>query len=235
MNPRFRLAVFALTTAAWTGFSDHGVELPRATEVPTHARMHAPGSSRGARIAERLHRRGWSAELSVAAIAALPIVELRGAIPVGVWYFGMPWYRALLWAWVGNLVPVPLILLLLEPVSKLARRRRWGDRFMEWLMSRARRRIAEVQRYEKIGLAVFVAIPLPATGAWTGAMVAVLLSMPFMDALLWISVGVLVAGVIVTSLTLLGWAGVGIAAVALLAMAASGVRTRMRRPSRRSE
>jgi uncharacterized membrane protein len=163
--------------------------------------------------------------MCVAAIAALPVVELRGAIPVGVWYFQLPWWRALLWAYLGNLLPVPLILLLLEPISRFARRRRWGDRFMEWLLRRARRRVADVARYEKIGLALFVAIPLPATGAWTGAMVAVMLSMPWFEAFVWISVGVLVAGFIVTVLTLLGWVGAGIAAAVLLAMAIRAARS----------
>jgi uncharacterized membrane protein len=80
-----------------------------------------------------------------------------------------------------------------------------------------------IEKYERVGLVLFVAIPLPITGAWTGSIAAVLLGMSFKKAILSIFLGVLIAGVIVTCLTLLGWAGAIIAGFVLCVLAILGM------------
>jgi len=148
--------------------------------------------------------------LAVLAIAASPISELRGAIPVAISVFHFPWYYAFLLAVIGNLLPVPFILLLFNSVSQLLRKISFLEQLLNWLFERARRRGKIIKRYERIGLALFVAIPLPMTGAWTGSLVAVLFGLKFRYAFLSIFIGVLVSGVIVTCATLFGWAIAGL-------------------------
>ena len=144
--------------------------------------------------------------LATIGIAASPISELRGAIPIAISVYDFPWYYALLFGLIGNLLPVPFILLFLNAIIPLLCKVRFLDKFIQWFFARTRRRGRIVERYERIGLALFVAIPLPITGAWTGSILAVLLGLRFRQAFLSITAGVLIAGVIVTCATVLGWA-----------------------------
>lgn len=162
-------------------------------------------------------------ELIVVIIAALPIFELRGAIPVAINLFKFPWYYAFLLAFIGNILPVPFILIFLERIVKVLSRFDIFRRFFDWLFTRTKRRTGSLQKYERIGLMVFVAVPLPLTGAWTGALLAVLVGMPFWRAFISITLGVLIAGVIITCLSILGWIGAVIAAVALCVFAILGL------------
>jgi len=141
-----------------------------------------------------------STELSVLIMAALPISELRGAIPLGA-IRGLPVVETYLLAVAGNLIPVIPLLLFLKPVSEKLSRFRITKRFFEWLYGRTKKRAEIVQKYEAIGLSLFVAIPLPITGAWTGCVAASLFRIKFKYALPAIICGVLLAGLIVTSLT----------------------------------
>jgi uncharacterized membrane protein len=143
--------------------------------------------------------------LKVLGFALLPIFELRGAIPLAVLEYDFPWYNAYIISVIGNMLPVPFILLFLNAVTRILSRFTLFDRFFKWLFTYTKRRGTMIEKYERIGLVLFVAIPLPVTGAWTGSIVAVLLGMSFKRALLSIFFGVLIAGVIVTCLTLLGW------------------------------
>jgi uncharacterized membrane protein len=138
-------------------------------------------------------------------ISAAPISELRGGIPTGLFEFDLSWYSVFLVSFLGNLLPVPFLLLFLDPLSKYLSRIKIFDRVLEWLFKRTRRRGRTVERYGRIGLTLFVAVPLPVTGAWTGALVAFLLGMEFKHAFLSIALGVFIAGVIVTSVCLAGW------------------------------
>ena len=172
---------------------------------------------------EELLSLGFSKTLVVLIIAALPIFELRGALPVAINLFHFPWYYALPLAIIGNLLPVPVILLFLEAISRWLSKIGLFDRFLHWLFERTRKRGRVVERYERIGLALFVAIPLPVTGAWTGSLVAVLFGLKFKHAFLSIFIGVCIAGIIVTCLSLLGWTGAVIAGIVLCALAISGL------------
>jgi uncharacterized membrane protein len=160
--------------------------------------------------AEQLTSLDFSSVLVVLAIAASPISELRGAIPMAIVQFHFPWYYAFAISVIGNLLPVPFILLFLDTASRLLSKVRFFDRLLKWLFERTRRRGKIIERYELIGLALFVAVPLPLTGAWTGSLAAVLFGLKFRHAFLSISIGVLIAGAIVTSATLLGWTIAGL-------------------------
>ena len=148
--------------------------------------------------------------LAVLAIAASPISELRGAIPVAITGFHFPWYYAFFLSIIGNLLPVPFILLFLDTSSRLLSKIGIFKRMLQWLFERTRRRGKIIERYERIGLILFVAIPLPVTGAWTGSVAAVLFGLRFKHALLSIFIGILIAGTIVTCATLLGWSIFGL-------------------------
>ncbi len=143
--------------------------------------------------------------LKVLAIAALPISELRGAIPTAVVVFNFPWYHAFLISIVGNLLPVPFLLYFLNTIIRILSKIGFLEKVLGRLSENARKRGKIIEKYERIGLVLFVAIPLPVTGAWTACLAAVLLGLRFRYSLVSISIGILIAGIIVTSITLLGW------------------------------
>ncbi len=140
--------------------------------------------------------------LAVFCIAMLPIFELRGAIPAA-YAMGMDqtWLIYLL-AVAGNFVPVLPILLLLNPIETRLRRFRLVDRFLDWLFRRTRSRSDMIRKYESLGLILFVAIPAPMTGAWTGAIAAYLFKLPLRLAVPCIILGILIAGIVVTLVSL---------------------------------
>ena len=153
---------------------------------------------------EELLNLGFAKELVVLVTSALPILELRGGIPVAIGLFDFSWYYALLLAVIGNLLPIPFILLFLNSATRFLSRVPFFDRILTWLFERTRRRGRIIEKYKRIGLVLFVAIPLPVTGAWTGSLAAVLFGLRFRHAMLSIFIGVLIAGVIVTCLSLSG-------------------------------
>jgi len=171
---------------------------------------------------EALIASGLAKELIVIIIAALPVVELRGALPVAINVFHMPWYRAFCLAVIGNLLPVPILLLFFDSLAKAISKVDIGKRLVNWVLQRTRRHGEVIERYERIGLILFVAIPLPVTGAWTGSIAAFLLGLKFNYAFLSILCGVIIAGAIVTCLCLLGWVGAAIAGIGLSALAILG-------------
>jgi uncharacterized membrane protein len=156
--------------------------------------------------------------LEVFLTAAAPISELRGAIPLGILDLDLKWQVVFPIALAGNLVPIPFILLLLGPVARILSRIRLFDRLLNWIFEISRRRGGLVERYGALGLVLFVAIPLPITGAWTGSIVAFLLGLSFWRAFPAIVLGVLIAGTIVTTLTVIGWWGALIAGLGLFAL-----------------
>lgn len=156
-------------------------------------------------------------------ISAAPIVELRLAIPLAIHEYDLPWASALIAALLGNLLPVPFLLLFLERGQQLARKNQFFARALDWVFERTRRHGTIVQKYERIGLMLFVAIPFPGTGAWTGSLAAFLFGVPLRQALISIVAGVFIAGVIVTTLSLLGWVGAAIAGACLILLAALGL------------
>ena len=145
-------------------------------------------------------------ELSVIVVAMLPIFELRGAIPLG-FYLEMPLVKTFILAAVGNFIPVIPLYFLLLPISNVLSRTPLFKAFFDWLFSHTKKRADIVQRYEALGLMLFVAIPLPITGAWTGTVAAAIFKIRFKHTILAIIFGIIIAGFIVTTLCLLGKLG----------------------------
>jgi uncharacterized membrane protein len=144
---------------------------------------------------------GLPRPVAVFLIATLPVSELRGAIPWALFGTGgeaMTAVPAYLVAVAGNAVPVIPLLLWLNPLSRLLSRNRWGEHFMNWVFRRTRHRSRLVQKYEALGLILFVAVPLPVTGAWTGSVAAFLFGIPLRWALPAIMTGILIAGLVVS-------------------------------------
>ena len=140
--------------------------------------------------------------LTTLLVSMLPVVELRGAIPVGVG-LGLPVWQAAVISMIGNLLPVPFIIAFVRTLMDWLRQR--SDRakkFVAWLEKKGTgKRADRVRRAKFWGLFLFVAIPLPGTGAWTGALVAVLLNMRIKNSLPPIILGVMVAGLLVSLAT----------------------------------
>ncbi len=158
--------------------------------------------------------RGLSPELAVFITSMLPIIELRGSLPLAINLFHIAWFKAFLISFLGNIIPVPFIILLLKPAVRFLSKIKILSKFFDWLFNRTRKRGDYViKKYKEIGLLAFVAVPLPGTGAWTGALIAFLFDLEFKKSLLIISLGVLIAGIIVLSLCMLGWYGAVIAVI----------------------
>ena len=134
-------------------------------------------------------------------VSMIPVIELRGGIPFGVALGLNPWV-AMMACVVGNMIPIPFIVVYIRRIFLWMRRSfpRLGS-MVDKLEAKAHLKGRKVTKYRYLGLFVFVAIPLPGTGAWTGALVAAFLNMPLRKALVSIFFGVLTAGVVVTSLT----------------------------------
>lgn len=140
---------------------------------------------------------GAGREAAVFFISMIPLVELRLAVPLGI-AAGMPWLETLVIALIGNILPIPFIILFAEklldwlsslpPFSKLAK----------WYMAKLDSKKDKVTKYARIGLFLFVAVPLPGTGAWSGAAIASILKMPVRKAFVSIALGVVAAGIIMT-------------------------------------
>ena len=143
-------------------------------------------------------------EIATLIIASLPIAELRGAIPVGIGIYKLDPLLVYILSVVGNIIPAFFILWLIGPASGyLMQRFGWAHSFFEWLFARTRHKF--VKKYEKWGhlaLIIFVAIPLPLTGVWTGSLAAFLFGIPKKVSLALLTVGAALAGVIVSATTL---------------------------------
>ena len=140
--------------------------------------------------------------LEIFFVAAAPISELRGAIPLGI-SFDISWPAVYFVALAGNILPVPFILLLLGPVSRILSKVKIFERILNFIFKISRKRGGIVEKYGALGLVFFVAIPLPITGAWTGSIVAFLLDIKFKRAFPAIVLGVIIAGIIVTAAAVL--------------------------------
>lgn len=143
-----------------------------------------------------LHETPLGETLLTMLISMLPVVELRGGLPAGV-AMGLPIPVAFIASLVGNMIPVPFIILFVRPLFQWVRIHIPKlEGFISHLEARAEAKSADVLRYQTWGLLIFVAIPLPGTGAWTGTLAASILDMKFKDVLIACMGGVLLAGII---------------------------------------
>lgn len=125
----------------------------------------------------------------------LPIIELRGSIIMGAG-FGVSWYVNYLVSIIGNLLPIPFILIFIRDILNWMKTKKKLSKIADFLERKADKHSDRVKRYARFGLFLFVAIPIPGTGAWTGSLIAALMRMRIRESLVSIVLGVLVAGVI---------------------------------------
>ncbi len=135
-------------------------------------------------------------EILVVLVGATPVFELRGAIPLGITLGFSPLQSTML-SVIGNIIPIPILLKILDPLFSWLSRTSILNRFVEWLKLRTIRRSSKVKKYSLLGLFLLVAIPLPTTGAYTGCIAATIFNIDYKKALVTITGGVLVAAVIV--------------------------------------
>ena len=134
-------------------------------------------------------------------VSMIPVIELRGAIPLGVG-LGLSHFDAMWVSMLGNMLPVPFIILFIRPIFKwMTRKSEKLGRLAERLQAKAEGKWDRIHRFQFFALTLFVAIPLPGTGAWTGALIAAVMNMRLRNALPSILLGVMLAGVLVTGLT----------------------------------
>ena len=137
-------------------------------------------------------------------VSMLPIIELRGGLPFGV-ALGLPYHLAFPAAVIGNLIPAPFIIVYIRRIFKLMRRYMPKlNNLVDKLEKKAHLKGKQVQKYQYLGLWLFVAIPLPGTGAWTGSLAAAFLDMRLKKAMPAVVLGVLTAGCIMLTLTHVG-------------------------------
>lgn len=129
----------------------------------------------------------------------IPVIELRGAIPMG-WAMGLPWWLTYIISIAGNLLPVPFILLFINKIIKWMSASKVGffNKVANWLLRKAEKNREKIEKYAFWGVALFVAVPLPITGAWTGSLVAAVINMKFRTAFLSALLGIMMAGAVMT-------------------------------------
>lgn len=132
-------------------------------------------------------------------ISLMPILELRGGL-IAASLLNVDWRLAFLICLAGNMIPIPFILLFIRKVFDLLKKTKMS-KFIEKLEGMANKKAESVRKYEIWGLFFFVAIPLPGTGGWTGALIAGLFDMPFKKSVISICLGILVAGIIMATLS----------------------------------
>lgn len=147
---------------------------------------------------------GIPPEIATLIISTLPVIELRGAIPVAIWKYELGVFSAYFWSVTGNIIPAFLLIFFLDAVSGfLMKKSKLFKKFFTWLFERTRKRAhKKIEKYGDWGLFFLVAIPLPMTGGWTGALAAFLFGIEKKKAFGVVSLGIMAAGVIVTVLTL---------------------------------
>lgn len=147
--------------------------------------------------------------LEVFVISMIPIVELRGAIPWGTLVLHMPYIQTFLLAWVGNILPAPIILKFMPAILEWMRGTRLLGGFANWIHDRGMNKSKKITEYKFWGLTIFIAIPLPGTGVWTGCLAGSLIGMDFKHGMISAMLGAAIAGVIVTSLCAVGLMAIG--------------------------
>ena len=132
-------------------------------------------------------------------ISMIPVIELRGAIPVGIG-MGLPLFPTYIVCIIGNMLPVPIIYLFARKVLLWGKDKKLTGRFFTWILGKGEKAGEKIQNTAGvgafIGLMIFVAIPLPGTGAWTGTLAASILNMKFKSSIIAVMLGVLIAGII---------------------------------------
>lgn len=137
-------------------------------------------------------------EFKLLLLAAMPIIELRGAIPAGM-VMGLDPLTSATISFIGSMLPVPFILFGMKPILEFMRRFTWAEKFLDWIVNRTVKRAKNFDKYSFYGLMLFVAVPLPTTGVWTGSMAASIFGMKVKRSFFAILLGNLIAAFVITA------------------------------------
>lgn len=138
-------------------------------------------------------------ELIVFLVSMLPILELRGSL-LAAGFLQMEFLSTYVIAVIGNMLPIPFIFLFIDKIFIWLKKTNMKN-LVEKIENKALSKSGQIKKYGKLGLFLFVAIPLPGTGAWTGSLIAILLRMKMKDCMPWIFLGVMTAGLIMSLLS----------------------------------
>ena len=124
----------------------------------------------------------------------VPFLESRYIIPYAMWEFSWQWWEAVPLAIIGNILPIPFVLIFFKYVEKFLRKYEYWSRFMDKIFEKTRKKANDkIEKYETLGLLIFVALPLPFTGAWTGSLIAYLFDLNITKSLITIFIGVVIS------------------------------------------
>lgn len=141
--------------------------------------------------------RGWNKDIVIFIVSMLPILELRGGM-LAATLLGIDFTRAFAICIVGNLLPIPFVLLFLEFIFSLLRKWKVTKKIVDWFEKKVLGKREQIDKYGYWGLLLFVGIPLPGTGAWTGSALAVLLGLNRKKSFIFIALGVVLAAIIMS-------------------------------------
>ncbi len=147
--------------------------------------------------------------LKIILISAAPLIEQRGAIPVGILVYKMHPLTVFALSYLGSLLPVPFILVLFNIVFEWMKKFKFFSIINRYIQNKLDRGSKKIERYKEIGLIILVAIPLPTTGLWTGSAVASFLGLEIKKSFIYIATGGLISAVLITVLSLIFPAAVG--------------------------
>ncbi|TYC82308.1 small multi-drug export protein [Acetobacterium wieringae] len=138
--------------------------------------------------------------LEIIVISAIPVVELRGAIPLAILAYDMSYLQAYLLGVLGSIIPAPFILMFIPAILKWMSGTKIFGKMASWIIAKGMKKSDKLTQYEFWGLFIFVAIPLPGTGVWTGCLAASLIGLDFKHSMISVALGSATAGIIVTAL-----------------------------------
>ena len=141
--------------------------------------------------------KGINKDIVIFIISLMPILELRGGM-LAATLLHIPYVKAFIICIIGNVLPIPLVLLFLEKVFELMGKWKVTKKIVDWLIKKGNSKRGQIDKYGYLGLILFVGIPLPGTGAWTGSLVAILLGLDKRKSFICICIGVLLAALIMS-------------------------------------
>ncbi|HOJ64145.1 MAG TPA: small multi-drug export protein [Spirochaetota bacterium] len=177
----------------------------------------------GIKITEFFLDKGINPYFIILIISMLPIVELRGSIPIGILFLKLQWIPVIIISIIGNMLPIFFILLFFGFVEKILRKISIFDKFFNWLFKKTISKSKSIEKYKELGLMFFIGIPLPVTGAWTGSLIAYLLKLSYIKSIIFIFLGVLAAAFIVSAITYFKLIGLIVALAIFIVITISGM------------
>ena len=144
--------------------------------------------------------KGGGKEVAIFIISLLPILELRGGL-IAARILGVEFIKAFIICYIANILPVPFILLFINWIFNKMSKWKPTKKIVDWLSNKTLKKKEQIDKYGYFGLFLFVGIPLPGTGAWTGSLLAILLNLEKKKSFIAIALGVLAAGIIMSLLS----------------------------------